>query len=252
MIVLIRSQIAKRPVMISRLGKIDPSKGLAWIEFQFPSGPPIQYERPGIELTDSLEWRKATRPVEDAHLRRLDKIFYPKEAAAALYNDTAGKAEKAWKNFKINMGWDQESKSETVQEIVQRIGANRQSGGQATSIAPNPFSASADDTQQAGVSPSVAPVDGPASIGFVLPNPKDMTLDLTQFRTKLSATLARFKGEPPRGTFAVKGLIEIHGEVARMTVNVHGVYDPKIGQYVAIDLAPYTYVLHRQTPRGGP
>lgn len=249
---MIRNTMAKRAVFVSRLGKIDPNKGIAWIEFQFPPGPPIQYERPGIELTDSLEWRRATRPVEDAHRRRLDKIFYPKAAAEALYKDTARKAEKAWKNFKINMGWDQESKSETVQEIVHRIGANRQSSGQATGIAPNPFSASANDTQQASVSPSAAPVDGPASIGFVLPSPKDITLDLRQFRTSLGAVLAKDKGEPPRGTFTVKGLIEVHGEFARMTVDFVGVYDPKTGQYVSMELKPYSYALHRQAPRGGP
>jgi hypothetical protein len=249
---LVRTSAQLKTLFISRIGQVDATKGKSWIEFQFPNGPPLEYERPGIELTESLEWRKATRPVEDVHHRRLNRVLYPKEAAGALYKDTTRKAGKAWKNFKIYMGWDQESKAETVQEIFQRISANPQSAGQTTSTAPNPFSASANDTQQPGASPSATPIDGPTNISFALPDPKSMTLDLAQFRADLTRATAPTALYPPRGTFIVRGLIELYGERARLTLNVNAIYDPKQGRYVSISAKPWNYVEHRQYPRGGP
>lgn len=249
---MVRNNAEKKTLYTSRLGKIDTSRGMSWVEIQFPNGPPVEYERPGIELTENLQWRKATRPVEDAHHRRLERVLYPKEATDALYKDTTRKAEKAWKNFKIYMGWDQESKSETVQELFQRISTNRQPTGESTSIAPNTFSASANDTQRPGASPSPAPVDGPASIGFDLPDPKSMTLDLTQFRADFAKTYRPIVLQPPRGAFIVRALIEIYGDRARLTLNVSAVYDPKQGRYVQMSVVPWNYVEHYQPPRGGP
>ncbi|EMD63288.1 hypothetical protein COCSADRAFT_38149 [Bipolaris sorokiniana ND90Pr] len=248
---IVRNNAEKKTLYTSRLGKIDTSKGMSWVEIQFPNGPPVEYERPGIELTENLEWRKATRPVEDAHHRRLERVLYPKEATDALCKDTVRKAEKAWKTFKIYMGWDQESKSETVQELFQRISTNRQSTGGPTSIAPNSFSASANDTQQPGASPSPAPVDGPASIGLDLPDPKSMTLDLTQFRADFAKTYMPIVLQPPRGAFIVRALIEIYGDRARLTLNVSAVYDPKQGRYVQMSAVPWNYVEHYQSPKGG-
>ncbi|RAR14981.1 hypothetical protein DDE83_001617 [Stemphylium lycopersici] len=250
---LIRDTAAKSPQYVARVGKVDTSKGKAWIEFQFPSGPPIEYERPGIELTEDLEWRKTTRPVEDAHHERLNRILYPKEAANALYGDTTKKMAKAWKNLKISMGWDQESMTETVQELFQRISTNPQSSaGQATQITPNSLSASANDTQPPGASPSPVPIDGPANLGLILPDPKKMTLDLSSFRSDFRKAFKPYALQPPRGTFLVLGLVEVYGDRARMTLNVHAVYDPKQGRYVRLTGVVWNYVEHRQHPRGGP
>ncbi|EOA88963.1 uncharacterized protein SETTUDRAFT_176358 [Exserohilum turcica Et28A] len=252
LVAIIRYNASNSPQYIARLGKIDVTKGKTWVEFRFPPGPPVEYERPGIELTKHLEWRKATRPVEDAHHQRLSRILYPKEVADALYNDTTKKAGKVWKNFKVYMGWEQEPKTETVQDLFHRISTNQQSSaGQATSIAPSPLSASANDTQQPAASPSTAPVDGPANVGFVLPDPKKMTLDLAQFRADFRKAFKPYTLQPPRGTFVVIGLIEIYGERARMTLNVQAVYDPKQGRYLRLTGLVWNYVEHQQYPRGG-
>lgn len=250
----VRNAVARSPVLVARVGKIDMSKGLTWIDFKFPDTTPDEYERPGIELVEDLSWRKTTRPVESAHHHRLNRLLYPKEAANALYKDTSNKAGRAWKDFKIYMGWDQESKTETVQQLVQRIGANpRSSANQMTSVTANPLSTSAKDSQQPGVPPSAAPIDGPAKdLGLALPDPKKMTLDLSQFRTDFRKTFKQYPLVVPRGAFMVLGLIEVYGERAKLTLDVHAVYDPKQGRYVGMHIRPWNFVELKQSPKGGP
>ena len=118
---MLRGTLAKNPHWIRRLGKVDTSKGKVWLEFKFPDGPPPTYERPGIELTEDLEWRKATRPVDLSHHQRLTRLLYPKDVANALYNDTTKKARGLWKDFQVYMGWHQESKSDTVVQPIEFI-----------------------------------------------------------------------------------------------------------------------------------
>jgi hypothetical protein len=251
---MLRNLFAKSPPYVAKAGKIDTDKGNMWIEFKFPDTAPDEYERPGIELTEDLEWRKATRPVEAPHHHRLNRILYPKEAANALYHDTTKKAGRAWEDFKIYMGWSQESKTEAVQQLVQRIAANPQSSvNKTTSIIPSPFSTSAKDTQQPGVPPSAAPVDAPAKDlnGLLLPDPKKLTLDLTQFRSDFRKSFKQYPLVVPRGAFMVLGLIEIYGERAKLTLNVHAVYDPKQGRYVGMHFTPWNFVELRQLPKGG-
>jgi hypothetical protein len=251
---LLRNMAAQSPPYKARLGKIDTTKGKMWIEFKFPDGPPIEYERPGIELTEDLEWREATRPVEEIHHHRLNRILSPTAVASALYQDTTKKAGKSWKDLKIYMGWEKDSKAETVQQIVQRIGANPKSDSSTTtpSTTPNPLAtSSAKDTEQSA-SPPAAPVDGLAEKGFILPDPKKMTLDLSQFRADFRKASKPVPPQAPRGTFLVMGLIEIYGDKARMTLNVTAAYDPKQGRYVSIQGALWNHVEHRQAPKGGP
>ncbi|EDU50784.1 predicted protein [Pyrenophora tritici-repentis Pt-1C-BFP] len=225
----LRGTLAKNPNWILKLGKVDTSKGKTWLEFKFPDGPPVEYERPGIELTENLEWRKATRPVNFSHHDRLKRLMYPKEVADALYNDTTNKVKGLWKGFQVYMGWHQESKSDTVQQLVQRIAANPQSSAsQPTTTTPDPASASSTDSQQPSITTSSAPIDGPPKdLGFVLPEPKKLTLDLSRFRAEFQRA---FKPSPPplpRGVFYIIGLVEVYGARARSTFSVIAIYDPK-------------------------
>ena len=248
----LRSALAKNPHWVRKLGKIDTSKGNTWLEFKFPDGPPLEYERPGIELTENLEWRKATRPVEFTHHNRLTRLLYPKEVADALYNDTTKKAKGVWKDFQVYMGWHQDSKTDTVQQLVQRIAANPQSSAsQPTITTPDPTSASSTDSQQSIISPSSAPVDGPPKdMGFVLPDPKKMTLDLSQFRADFRKAFKPYPPPPPRGVFHVMGLVEVHGDRARASFSIVAIYDPKKGKYIHIHAHEWNFAEHKQRPKG--
>ncbi|KAE8833007.1 hypothetical protein PTNB73_09592 [Pyrenophora teres f. teres] len=248
----LRGALAKNPNWVRRLGKVDTSKGKTWLEFKFPDGPPIEYERPGIELTENLEWRKATRPVNSNHHDHLKRLLYPKEVANALYNDTSNKAKGLWKGFQVYMGWHQESKTDTVQQLVQRIAANPQSSAsQPTTTTLDPASTSSTDSQQPSITPSSAPIDGsPKDLGFVLPEPKKLTLDLSRFRADFQRAFTPSPPPLPRGVFYVIGLIEVYGDRARISFSVIAIYDPRQAKYVRLHAQEYNSLEHNQRPKG--
>jgi hypothetical protein len=252
---MMRTMALKNPTWTTRLGKIDPNKGKAWIELKFPDGPPVEYERPGIALTEDLEWRKATRPVEDLAHQRLNKVLFPTEVANALYEDVKRKTELSWKTAKASVGFGEKPEPETVQSVVQSVfakpPASPTAGESATSTGTSPPAATAVDsngpTDPASQSSSQA-----KELGFALPDPKTLTLDLTRFRQDIRKNFKAYNLQPQRGTFNVLGLIEIYGERARITLHVGAVYDPKQGRYVAVKAAVWNLVDHHQRPKGGP
>lgn len=252
---MIRSLAKKNPSYVARLGNIDTAKGKSWIELKFPDGPPVEYERPGIELTEDLEWRKATRPVEDLHHQRLSKVLFPTDVSNALYQDTKRKAELSWKSFRSYMGWEDKSEPDTVQGVIQRVLASPPSpsgpGVSATPAASDSSASAATESKQPAETAS--PFGSPAKdVGFVLPDPKKLTLDLTQFRQDFRKAFKPYTMQAPRGTFMVLGIIEVYGDRARMTLNVTAAYDPKQGRYVSLKAGVWNLVDHRQHPRGGP
>ncbi|KAJ4344177.1 hypothetical protein N0V95_006292 [Ascochyta clinopodiicola] len=247
-----------RSILAERIGEVDHKKGRAWIEFKFPYGPQPGYERPGYELTEDLEWRKATRPVEPAHHHRLAKVFYPTAAAAALYQDTTRKAKRSWNEFAVQMGWAEKTEPHALQQLVQQ-----------TPFPPSPTSAATPPATAAPAAPfgtslpaapqPSAPQSSPAAssttkdTSSTLPDPKALMLDLGDFRQDFQKAHKSTSPPPlPPGTFTVLSLIEIYGTKARMTVNVAGVYDPKQGRYVALSINLWNLAPHRQAPKGGP
>tara|TARA_R110002003_G_scaffold59_8_gene5276 strand:- start:2911 stop:3669 length:759 start_codon:yes stop_codon:yes gene_type:complete len=252
---MVRKIAQQNPSYVARLGKIDTSKGKVWIELKFPDGPPQEYERPGIELTEDLQWRRATRPVDPMHHVRLNRLLVPTEASNALYQDTKRKAALSWKSFRTYMGWEEKSEPDTVQSVVQRVLANPPPApGSGVSVTP-----AATDAQSSPAAETKSPAQTTSSLGshakalgFVLPEPKQLTLDLSQFRQDFRKAFKPYTSQPPRGTFLVIGMIEIYGERARLTLNVAASYDPKQGRYVHFGLAVWNLVDHRQHPKGGP
>jgi hypothetical protein len=252
---MIRTLAMKNATWTTRLGKIDPSQGKAWLELKFPDGPPVEYERPGIALTEDLEWRKATRPVGELAYKRLNKLLYPTEVANALYEDVKRKIELSWKYAKASIGLGEKPEPETVQSVVQSVFAK-----------PPTSPTAGESVTSTGISPPTATAVGsngttdPASrsssqakeLGFALPDPKTLTLDLTTFRQDIRKNFKTYKVQPPRGTFHVLGLIEVYGERGRITLQVSAHYDPKQGRYVAVNAAIFNLVDRFQRPKGGP
>lgn len=252
---MVRNVVQKSPPYVARLGTIDMSKGNVWTEVRFPDGPPIEYERPGIELTEDLEWRKTTRPVEELHHHRLKKLMYPSEVTNALYQDTKRKVKVSWTNLRTYVGWEAKAEPETVRDVIQRVVADPPPApGPAASTAvstPSSPAAAATDTKQA--TNSATPLDDTTKdVWFTLVDPKTLTLDLAQFRKDFRKTAKPPAVQAPRGTFMVLGLIEVHGDRAKITLNVAAAYDPKQARYVSLQVAVWNLKDHRQRPKGGP
>jgi hypothetical protein len=245
------------PAYVAKIGEVDHQKGRVWIEFKFPDGPPPEYERPGYELTEDLEWRKATRDVEPALHHRLNKVLYPTAAAGALYDDTKRKLERSWNDFAVYMGWAEKTETFTVQQMMQQITNPSPPAGTATppatTASASPFGTSPPAASQQSTAQPFPPAAGTAKdLGFALPDPKALTLDLGQFRQDFQKANRGQVHNLPRGAFGVHALIEVYGSRARLTLNVVGVYDPKVGRYVGLHANIWNQAAHRQSPKGGP
>ncbi|OAL55762.1 hypothetical protein IQ07DRAFT_529585 [Pyrenochaeta sp. DS3sAY3a] len=256
---LLRSSYQRSAAQTARLGKIDIKKGHVWLDIQFPSGPPVEWERPGIELTEDFEWRKATRPVEYAHHQRLNRILYPSIAWTALCQDTKRKTQSSWKEFRIYMGWDKKLEPDTATSAVQSAGVAFQPSrtgpiptttANATTL-PTP---TASDARQSPDSDPEARVSSTLKdMGFILPDPKSLTLDLTQFRQDFRKSYKHDINPYPRGSIIVRGRIDVCGSRARVVVDIIAAYDPKTERYVSfLRIKEDLVMVNSQHPRGGP
>jgi len=258
LITMMRNIAGKNPSWTTRLGKIDTSKGKAWIELKFPEGPLPQYEQPGLALTEDLEWRKATRPVEDIHHQRLNKLLFPSIVSNALYADIKQKALLSWKSFKLSVGLEQNPKSipTPVPGSIQPLGVDKsvatgQKKPETTGVAASSPPASAVNTDAADSASSLISQQA-KELGFILPDPKNLTLDLSKFQQEIKKTFKPYAQRPPRGSLLVMGLIDVCGDRARITLSVWAWYDPKQGRFVNISTRIYNIVDNHQRPKGGP
>ncbi|KAH3945540.1 hypothetical protein HBI81_083440 [Parastagonospora nodorum] len=263
LIFMMRNMAEKNTGWTSRLGKIDTSKGKAWIELKFPDGPPPRYEQPGLALTGDLEWRKATHPVEDLHHQRLNKLLFPSVVSNALYADLKQKALLSWKSFKLSVGLEQNPKPRptpvpgSIQDEVAKFVARGEKKPETTGVSATPAASSPPAAPAVNSTDAADPASSLSSqqakeLGLNLPDPKNFTLDLTKFQQEVKKSSKPYRQPPPRGSFLVMGLIDIYGEKARITLNVAAWYDPKQGRYVSIKTGIYNLVDHSQRPRGGP
>ncbi|KAF2705170.1 hypothetical protein K504DRAFT_460436 [Pleomassaria siparia CBS 279.74] len=267
---IVRNGATKNPQYASRLGKINLTAGMDWLEFKFPDGPPAEFERPGIELTEDGIVRKTTRPVNQLIHHRLDHIFMPTAAAKSLYVDAERKLRRSWRDFKVYMGWEEKRKIERLRTTtsLSRLPTNPQAPTSTTaSTTPPPSSPTAPtpNSQQPQPPTSVSPPSKESApsteppdpvyerFGLALPKPTALTLDLTTFRQAFHREqhLMNDKLQPPRGTFIVSGLIEIIGDKAKMTLDVFAAYDPKVGKFVMLKPRTRSYTPYSQRPRGG-
>jgi hypothetical protein len=255
LVVLIRSIAKQSPSWKARIGTIDTSKGKTWIEIKFPDGPPLEYERPGVELTEDMEWRKATRPVEVVHHQRLNKVLFPTEVSTALYHDTKHKVQLSWQAFRAYLGLGQTSESETVQSVVQQAFSKSPStsspGVASNPTATGPSASATPDSKEATDAASTLSSQV-KELGFALPDVKTLTLDLTNFRKDFRKYAKPPGVSVPRGSFMVIGLVEVYGDRARITLNVVAAYDPKQGRYTSFSASIWNVVPHAQGPKGGP
>jgi hypothetical protein len=270
---MIRGMAAGNEQYKRRLGNITTNKGNVWIEIKFPDGPPIEYERPGIEITEDLEVRKATRPVPELHHQRINHALLPTAVASSLYADGRVKVARSWSDFRSYMGWEDESTKKN-KEALAKILSSQPLYPNPNAASPKPTPSTPDSTptpsatgapQQQPANPASTPTPSPqkeqaiSALGGTgldrflpaLPPPTNLTLNLTGFRMNLMKKHKQYTMSPPRGTFIVSGLIEIIGDRARMTLDVSAYYDPKQGKYVFLKAQLRNITDYRQYPKGG-
>lgn len=256
LVTMVRDLATKNPKFTFLLGKIDPTKGSIWIEVKFPDGPPLEYERPGIELTEDLTFRKATQVVDPIHHRKLANVLMPTVVANSVYADMKRRLYASWLDLRKYAGF--EVKQSLVENMFKGLPPppGMPTPAKQAPVAPStPGAPAAADAEKQAQPPSPSMPTNPAleKLGLTLPDPKQApTMNLAYFRLMLMKNRKPMAIEPPRGTFIVTGLVEVIGEKAKMTLDITAVYDPNMAKYVMLNSRIRSMTKYKQQPRGGP
>lgn len=157
------------------------------------------------------------------------------------------------------MGWDKKLEPDTAAGPVQSAGVAFQPSrtgpiptttANATTL-PTP---TASDARQSPDSDPEARVSSTLKdMGFILPDPKSLTLDLTQFREDFRKSYKHDVNPYPRGSIIVRGRIDVCGSRGRVVVDIIAAYDPKTERYVSfLRIKEELLIANSQSPRGGP
>lgn len=256
LVTMTREHFSKMPKMDALLGKIDTTKGATWIDITFPEGPPVEYERPGIVLTEDLTLRKGVQSVDSRHHEKLANVLMPTAVADSVYSDMKRRLHYQWLGLKRYAGF--EVKQSPVENMMRGLpsppskatSATQPTVGSTTLGAPTAADA---EKQAQPLTPSAPTIGTLTNLAAILPDPEQApTMKLSHLRNMMRRHRKHVDHTPPRGTILVTGLIELIGNRAKLVLDVTACYDPSMARYVRVDIDIRSAKRAKQGPRGGP
>ncbi|KAF4311057.1 hypothetical protein GTA08_BOTSDO13236 [Botryosphaeria dothidea] len=226
---LVRNHIARDP-SVKRLGNVDVTKGRYWLDIVFPDGPPQEYERAGIEITDDyVAWTR--RPVDQINYHRLKRTLWP----VAVASGTLASTQYLWhvKMNQLREWFGLRPKVDPTIDVLARHLEAMQRAKQAGSnrpLAPPPNTSERTvASTNTNTSTNTGGKTAAAAEKFTEFEPiPPQSIAMSIFSTTLLKNWKTPQLEAPRGTIIVTGLIEIRGDKARTVLDVAAAYDPLI------------------------
>ncbi|MCJ1380806.1 hypothetical protein MMC17_003915 [Xylographa soralifera] len=210
-----------------------------WLDVDFPDGPPPEYERAGLEITDDyVAW--TVRPVSSINVSRLHETLWPKATFSSFWAST----QALWqlqvakvKNF-LNIKPEPDTKRPRFPPGYMNLPRLAQKNED-------------EPTQPALPSPQVkqpevaAPAASPISAGSerakilwplpAIPKPSTEMATVTMaFKRNLAKNWKSPSAPAPRGTFMVSGLVELQGPKGVCVMDVQAAYHPQESRWVVI------------------
>ena len=244
---MIRSNIANDPRFTSRFGEINTKEGVYWLDITFPPGPPLEYERSGIELSEDgealiIRWTK--RPVRQVNHERLKNALSPTAAIKATYASCKYLCKVQYRKLQEVLGV-QPAPDPHMQALKNHIERMRSLGRSSTSATKTLDGQNSGETTSrstdaaggrkpgnTGATTAADPghkTPGLPSLPTISPfgDSTDISIAQSIFRATLSKNWRPLSVEVPRGHFVVSGIVEVVGQKARMSIEVLATYDPK-------------------------
>ena len=250
----IRTEIGERLSWERYLGQIDMRKGKSWVEFQFPDGPPLEYEVSGLQIGEEyIAWVR--KPMSQVEYQKLERIMIPTAAFWSVWAAT---------KYLLGLGPAIRRIDDPYQSQVQKgkggtsaRGESPSAGQKTVEDAPKQRTASQDSSGSSKDASSRSPDPEQTGFGFPrlpgLPSPSsEKPFTLMVFMRSMSQNSKPYKIDTPRGTILVTGLIEVVGTRGRATLDVDAAYDPKANEFVVYGYRVRRIQPKRQSPRGGP
>ncbi|KAL8639472.1 MAG: hypothetical protein Q9228_003503 [Teloschistes exilis] len=238
--------------------------GKYWLDIDFPDGPPPEYERKGIEITeDHIAW--TTQKVHPLHYQRLQKALWPKPIASSIwasYRTMVSLQYAKLKNY-LSLETNSEGSNEgasnaaeiDLSEIHKKMTPEKpESPSKAHSEQPeSPAAASSGKARSRSStgnwssdlvrvlpsSSSVSGVDG------------DIASSVEAFRKTFAKTWRPAQAPPERGTVMFSGIVELSGPKGVATLEILAAYHVAEGRWTQIGVAARRLRSRIQAPKGG-
>ncbi|KAJ9648596.1 hypothetical protein H2201_000927 [Coniosporium apollinis] len=262
LVTTVRMSMANQPRISKRFGQINVKSGKYWLDMTFPDGPPQEYERSGIEITDDfIGW--TTRPVSQMNYGRLNRVLWPTAAFSSFYATSRYMFLLRLNQTKQLLGLAPKED----EKIVQLRAALEAVHPGAQTMLPKPAPPGTSGRSAADPAKGIAPIALPAppqgqrapeaggkekaaSLPS-LPTIQRQPIAMSVFANTWVKNWTPLNVEAPRGSIVVSGLIEVQGSKARATMDVVAAYDPKQNKYVAMSLGVRRVQDKKQAPKGG-
>ncbi|KAK4444745.1 hypothetical protein QBC34DRAFT_308266, partial [Podospora aff. communis PSN243] len=249
----------KNPVLTMRIGG-EVRIRRSWMDVDYPYMAPPEYEASGIKFTDEyIEWTR--QPIESFNAKLLDRVLWPTPMASSFW--ALGTAVIGHKTAEIaryfgivtsnpdvqasgagasSPGPLPSSHNPQIQKALDRVrGSSTRNPGEVR----DPSSMTLNTPAPTGGKPSAAaPSKVPASTGN--PQPAgERYFGEERVKSAVSAGFSPWQvfmkqfgkswkpilPEPPRGSIAFSGLVELESTKCWIVVDVFGWYDPKTKQF---------------------
>ncbi|KAI9880140.1 MAG: UAA transporter [Pleopsidium flavum] len=238
--------------------------GKFWLDVDFPDGPPPDYERGGLEITDDyIAW--STRPVTPHNYSRLRQALWPTAISSSIwasYSTLWSLQVAKFRDFFNLRARPDHSRPQPPSGFVNFQRVRERTNGQQTqpgagveqpSVAPSPKG----ETEKASVNHRSSPAGSdPAGIfpsGPSIPQPgQELTSVLSAFKRTLARKWKPAPSPAPRGTCIISGLVELTGPRGMCVVDVRAAFHPGENRFVMVGLAVRRVQQRQQGPRGGP
>ena len=235
----VRTWLMTQPRYVRYFGQIDPTLGGISFSVILPSGPPREYDQPGVALTEDLELCTATRVFDHTQYQRLSALFYPRAVMEATWREIRRKTVRTWNYVTLFMTGSTPVKPEPIQEMLEPLSAKSFSPTATTASPDRPPSsltaghfqsrspASSDLTDAAGKAPLKMEIQLPDFREFL--NNSKTIHDTMDFKAPI---------EPPRGCIMVHGQAQVVGSRNSGFVQVKFCYHLKENRIVMFKIHP--------------
>ncbi|MCJ1445254.1 MAG: hypothetical protein MMC23_005759 [Stictis urceolatum] len=228
--------------------------GTYWLDIDFPDGPPPEYERAGIEITEDYI-AYTVRPVDPLNVSRLQSALWPTATGASLWASCSAYLKLHTARIKKALNMEDSTRktpSSGYAEVSDVLGKPKS----ATSHkGPGPRDAQAKPPNLVASKPPPSDSINPDRAWILRPLPgvpqpnTDLSKASTVFRHSLAKNWKNASIPPPRGTFSVSGLVELAGPKGICTLDVRAAYDPRESQWVVIGIAVRRLQKRKQKPK---
>ncbi|KAL9581300.1 MAG: hypothetical protein Q9212_003976 [Teloschistes hypoglaucus] len=221
--------------------------GKYWLDIDFPDGPPPEYERRGIEITeDHIAW--TTQKVHPLHYQRLQKALWPKPIASSIWASYRTMVSLQYAKFKNYLSLESKSEgSNGGQSNAAEINLSK-IHKKMTPEKPESASKAHSDQPESPAAASSGKARSRSSMGDwssdlvrVLPSSSsvsgvdgDIASSVEAFRKTFAKTWRPAQTPPERGTVMFSGIVELSGPKGVATLEILAAYHVAEGRWTQI------------------